>query len=159
MADLPPLPLALDLVDWFFEKVNYVRYPIEEHLFRQSWLPSCSRNCGRLIWESGFDRLYRAQGIDSESVLAMPLFFIVMAIAIRVAPDEWDYTEEQKRSNSLRMYWSCTFFSHLPTRSAIDELGAAKTAIIMASAVQAENVQLVETHILVRPLTDPGSSR
>lgn len=36
MADLPPLPLAEDLVGWFFSKVNYVRYPIDERLFRQS---------------------------------------------------------------------------------------------------------------------------
>lgn len=35
MSELPPQPLATDLVDWFFNKINFVRYPIAEDLFRR----------------------------------------------------------------------------------------------------------------------------
>jgi hypothetical protein len=35
MRDLPPQAFAKNLVDWFFSKFNFVRYPISEFLFRQ----------------------------------------------------------------------------------------------------------------------------
>lgn len=35
MQDLPGRDLAENMVGWYFDKVNYVRYPIEESLFRR----------------------------------------------------------------------------------------------------------------------------
>ncbi|KAK4684431.1 hypothetical protein P7C73_g5751, partial [Tremellales sp. Uapishka_1] len=114
MRDLPPKDFGERLVAWFFEKVNYVRYPIAEALFRDS-----------------FEDVYASPtDVSPSCVIALPLVFIVLAIAIRVAPEEWAGGDNAKRTHSLKMYWS------------------SKTAIIIASAVKAENVQLVETRIL-----------
>ncbi|OCF45779.1 nuclear protein [Kwoniella heveanensis CBS 569] len=111
LKDLPPRHLTLRLVDWFFSKVNYVRYPIDEHLFR-----------------SALEVVY--SGTSSASlVLALPLIFIVLALSIRVAPDDYVGPEDQKRTMSLKMYWN------------------SKQAIMLASAVKAENLHLVETRI------------
>lgn len=89
IAELPPRSDANDLIDWFFTKINHVRYPISEFLFRQSFV---------LIYEN--------KTISGAAVLALPLVFIVLAMAIRVAPDQWVGGEDQKRTNSLRMYWN-----------------------------------------------------
>ncbi|WVR04770.1 hypothetical protein IAU60_001782 [Kwoniella sp. DSM 27419] len=111
LRDLPPRDLADQLVEWFFEKVNYVRYPIDRHLFR-----------------AAYETVY--SGTESAAlVLALPLIFIVLALSIRVAPDDMVGPEDQKRTMSLRMYWN------------------SKSAVMLASAVKAENVHLVETRI------------
>jgi hypothetical protein len=35
VQELPPKAFADKIIDWFFSKLNYVRYPIDERLFRQ----------------------------------------------------------------------------------------------------------------------------
>jgi hypothetical protein len=127
--DLPPFPLASRLVDWFFEKFNFVRYPIDETLFRQAF---------RMVNEHG--------NIDSVTVLALPLVFIALAIAMRIAPESWAGTEATKKTQSLKLYWNCEYRLRSSEQIADD---SAKTAIIIASAVKTEHLQLVETHILV----------
>ncbi|WWC86725.1 uncharacterized protein L201_001603 [Kwoniella dendrophila CBS 6074] len=88
MKDLPPRDLAEKITQWFFEKVNYVRYPIDRHLFRLA-----------------FEQVY-AQKSTAAAVLALPLVFIVFALSTRVAPDEIVGNEEEKRLTSLRYYWN-----------------------------------------------------
>lgn len=78
------------MVDWFFEKFNFVRYPIDEKLFRQS-----------------FDMVYQYGNIDSATVLALPLVFIALAISIRIAPESWGGSEASRKSKSLKLYWNC----------------------------------------------------
>lgn len=39
MQELPPVDFARRLVDWFFDKFNHVRYPIDELLFRKGESP------------------------------------------------------------------------------------------------------------------------
>jgi hypothetical protein len=90
MNDLPEYALATKLVDWFFAKVNFVRYPIDELLFRQS-----------------FEAVYAHRDIDHTTVLALPLVFMALAISIRVAPEEWAGPEDDKRDSSLKLYWDC----------------------------------------------------
>lgn len=34
MQELPPKHYADKVIDWFFAKLNYTRYPIDERLFR-----------------------------------------------------------------------------------------------------------------------------
>lgn len=111
LKDLPERSLADKLVDWFFEKFNFVRYPIDDHAFKRA-----------------FETVY-VDGNSPPAVLALPLVFIVLAISARIAPEAVIDTEERKRALSLRMYWS------------------SKSAAIIASAVKAENIQLVETRI------------
>ncbi|WVQ69466.1 uncharacterized protein L199_007684 [Kwoniella botswanensis] len=88
MKDLPPRDLAEKITQWFFDKVNYVRYPIDEHLFRLA-----------------FEQVYSHKN-SAAAVLALPLVFIVFALSTRVAPDELVGTEHEKRLTSLRYYWN-----------------------------------------------------
>lgn len=90
MDDLPPYPLATKLVDWFFEKFNFVRYPIDESLFRHAF---------KMVYEHG--------NIDSVTVLALPLVFIALAISIRIAPEAWAGSEATRKTHSLKLYWNC----------------------------------------------------
>lgn len=90
MNDLPDYALASKLVDWFFAKVNFVRYPIDEKLFRQS-----------------FEAVYAHNDIDHTTVLALPLVFMALAISMRVAPEEWAGPEEGRKTSSLKLYWDC----------------------------------------------------
>jgi hypothetical protein len=87
---LPEYALATKLVDWFFAKVNFVRYPIDEKLFRQS-----------------FEAVYKHGDIDHTTVLALPLVFMALAISMRVAPEEWAGPEDKKKTSSLKLYWDC----------------------------------------------------
>lgn len=43
---------------------------------------------------------------------ALPLVFIVLAMAVRLAPDHWAGDDQTRRISSLRMYWSCQFDRH-----------------------------------------------
>lgn len=44
MRELPNEEHANRLLDWFFSKVNYVRYPIDEYMFRK-----CAWQAGRAV--------------------------------------------------------------------------------------------------------------
>lgn len=135
MKDLPERALADKLVDWFFEKFNFVRYPIDDHAFKRA-----------------FETVY-ADGNNSSAILALPLVFIVLAISARIAPEAVIDTEEKKRALSLHMYWSCKYLYH-SCGTSLTFLGqTAKSAAVIAAAVKAENIQLVETRICVRAET------
>lgn len=93
MNDLPPYPLASKLVDWFFAKFNFVRYPIDEMLFRQS-----------------FETIFTSGGhIDHNTVLSLPLIFIALAISMRIAPAEWAGPGDTQKTKSLKLYWHCEY--------------------------------------------------
>ncbi|OCF78216.1 hypothetical protein I204_00153 [Kwoniella mangroviensis CBS 8886] len=114
VQELPPKHFADRIVDWFFDKLNFVRYPIDERSFRAS-----------------YEDLYnRSTAVDPSNVRALPLVFIVLALAVRQAPDEWAGDEETRKLSSLRMYWS------------------SRRSILIATAVQSESVELVITRLL-----------
>ncbi|ODN87089.1 hypothetical protein L198_07091 [Cryptococcus wingfieldii CBS 7118] len=114
VQELPPKPFADKIIDWFFEKLNFIRYPIDERLFRAS-----------------YDDLYnKATALDPSNVRALPLVFIVLALAVRQAPDKWAGDEQTRRLSSLRMYWS------------------SRRSILIATAVQSESLELVVSRLL-----------
>jgi hypothetical protein len=93
VQELPPYPFASALVDWFFKHINYVRYPIDERLFR-----------------SAFEDMYKKKdgvGPEPGNVRSLPLIFIVLATSSRLAPEAWAGDEQTRRMTSLRMYWCC----------------------------------------------------
>lgn len=45
--------------------------------------------------------------VDPADVRALPMIFIVLALAVRLAPEEWAGDDQTRRLSSLRMYWSC----------------------------------------------------
>ncbi|OCF43421.1 hypothetical protein I317_02721 [Kwoniella heveanensis CBS 569] len=114
VQELPPKHFADRIVDWFFAKLNFVRYPIDERSFRAS-----------------YEDLYnKSTSVDPSNVRALPLVFIVLALAVRQAPDEWAGDEETRKLSSLRMYWS------------------SRRSILIATAVQSESIELVITRLL-----------
>ncbi|KAJ9094690.1 hypothetical protein QFC21_005847 [Naganishia friedmannii] len=91
VQELPPYPFASALVDWFFKHINYVRYPIDERIFR-----------------SAFEDMYKKKdgvGPEPGNVRSLPLIFIVLATSSRLAPEAWAGDEQTRRMTSLRMYW------------------------------------------------------
>ncbi|WWC68905.1 uncharacterized protein I206_102841 [Kwoniella pini CBS 10737] len=114
LQELPPKHFADRIVDWHFDKLNFVRYPIDERSFRAS-----------------YEDLYnKSTAVDPSNVRALPLVFIVLALAVRQAPDEWAGDEETRKLSSLRMYWS------------------SRRSILIATAVQSESIELVITRLL-----------
>lgn len=45
--------------------------------------------------------------MDPNNVRALPLVFIVLAMAVRLAPENWAGDDHTRKISSLRMYWSC----------------------------------------------------
>ncbi|BEJ12592.1 hypothetical protein CspHIS471_0210520 [Cutaneotrichosporon sp. HIS471] len=117
LRDLPPKDSADRLVAFFFTKVNPIRYPIDEHLFRQAY---------EAVYASGAD-------ITPASVLALPLIFAVLAIATKLSPEgtSENNTVEQRRKASMKLLWGAQF------------------GIMVSTSLNAENLQLVETRILI----------
>lgn len=64
-------------------------------------------------------------------MLALPLIFAVLAIAVRLIPDEWEDSEEARRRTSMKLFWGAQF------------------GIMISTSLNAENLQLVEARILV----------
>ncbi|KLT39784.1 hypothetical protein CC85DRAFT_250611 [Cutaneotrichosporon oleaginosum] len=117
LQDLPAKDHADKLVAFFFTKVNHIRYPIDERLFRQA-----------------FEAVYASGGeITPTSVLALPLIFAVLAIAVKLYPDgvSEDCSAERRRKASLKLFWGAQF------------------GIMFSTSLNAENIQLVEARILI----------
>jgi hypothetical protein len=106
VQELPPKPFADRVIDWFFSGLNYVRYPIDERLFRICQLNDAFVRTRADV--SAYEDLYnRNTSVDPSNVRALPLVFIVLAMAVRLAPEEWAGDEQTRKLSSLRMYWSC----------------------------------------------------
>lgn len=107
IQELPPKPFADRVIDWFFRHLNQVRYPIDERLFRtcRSWR---MEGATELTLLPAYEDLYnKTTAVDPANVRALPLVFIVLAMAVRLAPDQWAGDDHTRKISSLRMYWSC----------------------------------------------------
>lgn len=101
LEELPPQQLCNALIDYYFTAVNYTRYPIDEAGFRRA-----------------FDTITRTGlRIQAEDVRFLPLLFVVLAIAARLAPDQLLGNEQHRRITSLRYYWSCESSVASPART------------------------------------------
>ncbi len=73
----------------------------------------CKRYLTDLI---AYEDLYNPnKAVDPSNVRALPLVFIVLALSVRLAPEEWAGDEQTRKLLSLRMYWSCGCSQHLPS--------------------------------------------
>lgn len=106
VQELPPKHFADKIIDWFFSKLNYVRYPIDERSFR-----SCQSDIDATavleLTRLAYEDLYQSPTIVPENVRSLPLVFIVLAMAVRLAPEEWAGDDQTRKLSSLRLYWSC----------------------------------------------------
>jgi hypothetical protein len=108
LQDLPSRKHSDALVDYYFTSMcvsdvsgqvsiklltrNWTRYPLNEADFRRSY---------QAVWAS------EGIGINPSLIKFLPLLFIVLAVAVRVAPSSVTGEERQRRLTSLRYYWSC----------------------------------------------------
>lgn len=101
-------------------KINFTRYPIHEGMFR-----------------AAYEALY-ANGLrtDPANVRCLPLVFIILATAVRLAPEHIGGDDRTRRLTSLRYYWS------------------SRRSILIATAIQSESLELVVTRLLVSLATD-----
>lgn len=112
LQELPPSRVSDVLIDFYFTTMqvmffflrdcnlfllyrNWTRYPVSEQEFRSAYesVCSCSRN-----------------GIGTANphdVRFLPLLFVVLAIAVRLAPENIAGDPCTRRVTSLRYYWSC----------------------------------------------------
>jgi hypothetical protein len=73
---------------------NWTRYPVSEHDFRASYTSVCANGIGA----------------NPNDVRFLPLLFVVLSIAVRLAPEHVAGDARTRRLTSLRYYWSCMFF-------------------------------------------------
>lgn len=85
----------------------------------------------------------KTTAVDPNNVRALPLVFIVLAMAVRLAPENWAGDDHTRKISSLRMYWSCEL---VHSRS---QLTSARRSILIATAIQSESMELVLTRLLV----------
>ena len=135
LEELPPRQLCNTLIDYYFTAVNYTRYPIDEAAFRRA-----------------FDTTTRTGlRIQPEDVRFLPLLFVVLAIAARLAPDQLLGNEHHRRITSLRYYWSCESCDTPPpvrTASHANTLPA-RRSLLIAAAIQTDSLELVLARLLV----------
>lgn len=62
----------------------------------------------RTVLSIAYEDLYQSPTIVPENVRSLPLVFIVLAMAVRLAPEEWAGDDQTRKLSSLRLYWSCT---------------------------------------------------
>ena len=106
VQELPPKPFADRVINWFFSKLNYIRYPIDERLFRTGQSSSLSSHY--LLTGQAYEDVYaKLPSVDPSHCRVLPLVFIVLAMAVRLAPEPWAGDEQHKKLSSLRMYWTC----------------------------------------------------
>lgn len=67
------------------------------------------RNLQAAVLMIAYEDLYQSPTIVPENVRSLPLVFIVLAMAVRLAPEEWAGDDQTRKLSSLRLYWSCEF--------------------------------------------------
>ncbi len=84
---------------------NWTRYPISEVEFRTAY---------NAIYSHGSHGI---SATNPQDVSFLPLLFVVLAIAFRLAPEEIGGDARSRRVTSLRYYWSCEHLVPTPVSS------------------------------------------
>ncbi|THH19873.1 hypothetical protein EW146_g1393 [Bondarzewia mesenterica] len=114
VQELPPQRFSDVLVDYYFSAVNWTRYPISERDFRQSYASICSNGTAA----------------HPNDVRFLPLLFVILAIAVRLAPEHVAGDARTRRLTSLRYYWS------------------SRRSVLIAAAIQPDCLDMVLTRLL-----------
>ncbi|KAF8913948.1 fungal-specific transcription factor domain-containing protein [Gymnopilus junonius] len=117
LQELPPVRLSDVLVDFYFSTINWTRYPISVQDFRTAYASVCA--CG-----SG------ASAASPQDVRFLPLLFVVLAVAVRLAPESIAGDARTRRVTSLRYYWS------------------SRRSLLIAVAIQPDSLDMVLTRLL-----------
>ncbi|KAG8928916.1 hypothetical protein FRC02_006221 [Tulasnella sp. 418] len=120
VQDLPPKPLSDVLIDHYFASVNYTRYPLHEPSFRNNYESVCQNG----------------MNVQLNDIRFLPLLFVVLAIAARLAPENILGDDRQRRITSLRYYWS------------------SRKSLLISCAVQTDSFEMILLRLLsIRFLT------
>ncbi|KAI0004998.1 fungal-specific transcription factor domain-containing protein [Russula compacta] len=114
VQELPPRRFADVLIDFYFASINWTRYPISERDFRKSYAS---------VFANGLS-------VHPNDVRFLPLLFVVLAIAVRVAPEHIAGDARNRRLTSLRYYWS------------------SRRSMLIAAAIQPDSLDMVLTRLL-----------
>ncbi|KAL0949504.1 hypothetical protein HGRIS_009557 [Hohenbuehelia grisea] len=118
LQELPPLRISDVLIDYYFASINWTRYPVSERDFRTAY---------------NSIRAHGADGIaatNPNDVRFLPLLFVVLAIAVRLAPEDIGGDARNRRVTSLRYYWS------------------SRRSLLIAAAIQPDSLDIVLTRLL-----------
>ncbi|SJL02129.1 uncharacterized protein ARMOST_05453 [Armillaria ostoyae] len=111
LHELPPLRTSQ-----FFS--NWTRYPISERDFRDAYSS---------IYNGGDHGI---SATNPHDVRFLPLLFVVLAIAVRLAPEDVSGDARTRRVTSLRYYWS------------------SRRSLLIAAAIQPDSLDIVLTRLL-----------
>ncbi|KAJ7665549.1 fungal-specific transcription factor domain-containing protein [Mycena rosella] len=116
LQELPPTRTSAVLVDYYFRTINWTRYPISERDFRTSYSSICEHG---------------TNGVGAPSdVSFLPLLFAVLAISVRLAPENIAGDARTRRVTSLRYYWS------------------SRRSLLIAAVIQPDSLDIVLTRLL-----------
>ncbi|CAA7259812.1 unnamed protein product [Cyclocybe aegerita] len=118
LQELPPVRVTDVLIDYYFTSLNWTRYPVSERDFRAAYssICACSRN--------------GIGAANPQDVRFLPLLFVVLAIAVRLAPEPIAGDARTRRVTSLRYYWS------------------SRRSLLIAAAIQPDSLDIVLTRLL-----------
>ncbi|KAL5488211.1 hypothetical protein ACEPAI_6319 [Sanghuangporus weigelae] len=114
MQELPSKQYTDLLIDYYFKNMNWTRYPISEDDFRESYAALF------------VDRV----GSNPSDIRFLPLLFVVLAIAVRLAPEAIGGNAQERKLKSSRYYWS------------------SRRALLIAAAIQPDSLEMVLTRLL-----------
>ncbi|KAK7470590.1 hypothetical protein VKT23_002014 [Stygiomarasmius scandens] len=118
LQELPPRRTSDVLINYYFSEINWTRYAISEKDFRAAYAAVCDHG---------------AHGIGATNpndVRFLPLLFVVLAISVRLAPEEVAGDARHRRVTSLRYYWS------------------SRRSLLIAAAIQPDSLDIVLTRLL-----------
>ncbi|EEB91009.1 hypothetical protein MPER_10706, partial [Moniliophthora perniciosa FA553] len=94
LQELPPLRTSDVLINYYFSAINWTRYVISEKDFRDAYKTVCAHGS------------HGVGATNPNDIRFLPLLFVVLAIAVRLAPEEVAGDARSRRVTSLRYYWS-----------------------------------------------------
>ncbi|RPD67176.1 hypothetical protein L226DRAFT_549800 [Lentinus tigrinus ALCF2SS1-7] len=113
--ELPPRKTRDDLIDHYFAAINWTRYPISEHEFRNQYAAFVANEHSLA---------------NPNNIRFLPLLFVVLAIAVRLAPDRIGGTEQTRKTAGSRYYW------------------CSRRALLIIAAIQPDCFEIVLTRML-----------
>ena len=110
---------------------NWTRYPISERDFRTSYAAIFADNTI----------------VNPADTRFLPLLFVVLAIAVRLAPDNVAGDAKTRKLTSSRYYWSCKM-SLLFASPLTNSISPARRSLLIAAAIQPDCIEMVLTRLL-----------
>ncbi|KIY49263.1 hypothetical protein FISHEDRAFT_30386, partial [Fistulina hepatica ATCC 64428] len=119
LKELPSQEQTERLIQWYFDVVNWTRYPISRRDFMAAY---------HHVRESLNGPANAA--FNSWTVRFMPLLFVVLAIASRLATEDVGGDKRKRHANSVRYYWT------------------SRRSLLLAVSVQPDGLDIVLTRLL-----------